>query len=822
MKQLKIFKIILIFGLISIIPPAFAQKGTYVDEIKFIQYLDENTALEEVKNGNLDMYYYRISSDRLEDSESRDKLKVYESTGGYYSILLNPTDEGPFNPFSIQEVRYAINFLVDRDLIVNELLGGFGTSMFSNYGSFSAEYLRVLDVIETFQFRYNPSFAEKVIADELNVRGAEKIDDVWNYENSPIEITFFIRSDDPVRKAIGEILSSELEEIGFKVNKEYGDLNKAYVMVYGSNPADQKWSLYTEGWGSSGFTRYDSVTLAQMYSPWFSNMPGNNNPSNWNYENDKLDELTQRIYSGEFSDKDERTSIIKNAMKEGVDESVRIFLASKIDQYVVNEKVDGVINALGAGVPSRFTPINVRTDSGTLDVGVKQIYQAAWNPIGGLGDTYSNQIWLSITDPILTGHPFSGEMMPIRSSWNVETNGINSSVQVPNDAIKWNPDSKKWDKVGNEVSAKSKITFDLKFNQWHHGPEMNMNDIIYSVYFLSEWGSERTKDDRTYDVDFSPQASQILNMLKGIRVIDENTIEVYTDFWHFDSGEIASWGSVWSSMPWEIMASMEQIVIDGKSSFSRTESITKNINWLSLIIPNDANQIKMQLDYFEENKHIPNTLKQFNPQNGFQNIRYDSSKKWIDENNHAVISNGPFYLDRYSPESRMIVIKSFDYGDYVFEQGKWKGFENVKFPSINSVEFVEPYVLGSNEDVHILTENSSEIHYFVINSVGEVIQNGIESIVNNSANINLEENREISEGVNTIKIFAASDEVLKPFEYSKSFIVISENKEIPDTKIMNDVKESQEDYSYALLIIPVLIGIAAIIIRKSRLSASNK
>ena len=822
MKQLKIFKIILIICLISIIPPAFAQKGTYVDEIKFIQYLDENTALEEVKNGNLDMYYYRISSDRLEDSESKDKLKVYESTGGYYSILLNPTDEGPFNPFSIQEIRYAINFLVDRDLIVNELLGGYGTAMFSNYGSFSAEYLRVLDVIETFQFKYNPSFAEKVIVDELSVRGAEKIDGVWNYENKPIEITFFIRSDDPVRKAIGEILSSELEEIGFKVNKEFGDLNKAYVLVYGSNPAEQKWSLYTEGWGSSGFTRYDSVTLAQMYSPWFSSMPGNNNPSNWNYENDKLDELTQRIYSGEFNDQDERTNIIKDAMKEGVNESVRIFLASKIDQYVVNENVNGVINALGAGVPSRFTPINVRTDSGTLDVGVKQIYQAAWNPIGGLGDTYSNQIWLSITDPILTGHPFSGEMMPIRSSWNVETNGINSSVQVPNDAIKWNPDSKKWDEVGDEVFAKSKITYDLKFNQWHHGPEMNMNDIIYSIYFLSEWGSERTENDRTYDSDFSPQASQILNMLKGVQVIDENTIEVYTDFWHFDSGEIASWGSVWSSMPWEIMAAMEQIVMDGKSSFSRTESITKNINWLSLIIPNDANQVKMQLNIFKENEHIPNALKQFNPQNGFQNIRYDSSQEWIDENNHAVISNGPFYLDRYSPDSRTIVIKSFDYGNYVFEQGKWKDFEDVKFPSINSVEFVQPYVLGSDEEILVLTENSSEIHYFMINSEGKIILNGIKEIVNNKANINFDGNSEINEGVHTIKIFAASDDVLKPYEYSKSFIIISDNREIPDTEIINDIKESKVDYWYVLFIIPILIVVSAIAIRRSRLSANNK
>ena len=509
-------------------------------------------------------------------------------------------------------------------------------------------------------------------------------------------------------------------------------------------------------------------------------------------------------------------------MKEGVNESVRIFLASKVDQYVTNENVDGVINALGAGVPSRFTPINVRTDSGTLNVGVKQIYQAAWNPIGGLGDTYSNQIWLSITDPILTGHPFSGKMMPIRSEWNVESNGIDSSIQVPGDAIRWNTDSKKWDRVGSDVLAKSKITYDLKFNQWHHGPEMNMNDIIYSVYFLSEWGSERTENDRTYDSDFSPQASQILNTLKGIRIIDSNTIEVYTDFWHFDSGEIASWGSVWSSMPWEIIASMEQIVIDGKSSFSRTESITKNINWFSLIIPNDANQVKMQLNDFKQKEFVPDSLVQFNPDNSFQDVRYNSSLRWIDENNHAVISNGPFYLDRYSPDSRMIVIKSFDYGDYLFEQGKWEEFENVKFPSINSVEFVQPYVLDSNEKIQVSTENSSEIHYFIVNSEGEIVLNGVEQITNDNTNINLEKISESGEGVNTVKIFAASDEVLKPFEYSKSFIVIAENKIIPDSEILDQVMESQTEYWQILLIIPIFSIIAILIIRRSRLSTNNK
>jgi peptide/nickel transport system substrate-binding protein len=313
-----------------------------------------------------------------------------------------------------------------------------------------------------------------------------------------------------------------------------------------------------------------------------------------------------------------------------------------------------------------------------------------------------------------------------------------------------------------------------------------------------------------------------LNTLKGIRIIDENTIEVYTDFWHFDSGEIASWGSVWSSMPWEIMASMEQIVIDGKSSFSRTESITKNINWLSLIIPNDANQVKMQLNTFKENEHIPNALKQFNPQNGFQNIRYDSSQEWIDKNNHAVISNGPFYLDRYSPDSRTIVIKSFDYGNYVFEQGKWNEFEDIKFPSINSVEFSQPYVLGSNEEILVSTENSTEIHYFIINSEGKIILNEISEVVNNKVNINLDENSEIIEGVNTIKIFAASDDILKPYEYSKSFIIISNNKEIPKVEVISEIKESEVNYWYVLTIIPIFSIIAILMIRKSRFSTNNK
>ena len=51
------------------IPSAYAEKGAYLDGVDFVQYLDENTALEEIAAGNLEkMDYYRIPAERLDES----------------------------------------------------------------------------------------------------------------------------------------------------------------------------------------------------------------------------------------------------------------------------------------------------------------------------------------------------------------------------------------------------------------------------------------------------------------------------------------------------------------------------------------------------------------------------------------------------------------------------------------------------------------------------------------------------------------------------------------------------------------------------------
>jgi len=771
----------------------FAEKGSFVDEVKFIQYLDENTAFEEVRNGNLDIYYFRVSSDRIDTVKAREGIQVFESTGGSYSILVNPSVSEDFNPFSISELRFALNYLVDRNLIVNELIGGYGRTMISNYGIFAADYLTIIDEIESFHFKYNPSLASQIITEELEKAGAEKIDNYWYYDGKQIEITFFIRSDDPVRKSIGEILSSELENVGFKVKKDFGDLNKAFVVVYGSNPADQKWHLYTEGWGSSGFSKYDSVGLAQMYSPWFSNMPGNNDPNYWNYENDYIDSITKKIYAGDFNSAEERSSLIEKATIEGVSESVRIFLASKTDQFVASNDIDGVINALGAGITTRFTPINVISDNDPVVVGVKQIYQGSWNPIGGFSDTYSNQVWLNLYDPAAFSHPYTGETIPVRTEWQVENFGNQEKILVPNDAITWDIGCQSWKKVGANQEATSKVTFDLILGNWHHEQSMDMNDILHSIYFLLEWGSELHEGDKTYDSVYSPQAAQNAKTLIGIKPIDDDTIEVYIDYWHFDEAEIALWATPWSSMPWELMGSMEQAVIDGKVSFSRSGAVSKSVNWLSLIVPNDANMLKEQLVEFKEIKYIPPSLQ--DSEHGWQYFeqRYDAAIEWIDENGHAVISNGPFYLDNYSPESRTITINSFDSTGYPFDAGKWEEFEQIKFPKITNVEIPNVVDLKKELSVIVHTTDSSAIHYFISNSKGETVTSGVKSVSNGLSEIGLtaKESLQLDVGANTLKVFASSEEALRPDVYETSFLVVEGQTELPTVPI-SEIEASSE------------------------------
>jgi peptide/nickel transport system substrate-binding protein len=802
---------------------AFAEKGTFVDTIQFIQYLDESTAIEEIKKKNLDIYYSRIPAELISDTDTSN-LKIFYTTGGSFSILVNPAQGEEFNPFYYQKARFALNYLVDRKLIVDELMSGYGVVMTSNYGPFDPDFLNIVSELERFHFRYNPELANSMISEAMEEAGAQKIDGKWYYDNKQVTVTFFIRNDDPVRKSIGEVISSELEKAGFAVKKDFGDLNKAYVLVYGSDPADLKWSLYTEGYaGRSAFVKYDPLGLAQMYSPWYSNMPGFNNPQYWNYKNEKLDELTQKIYSSNYTSYDERAELIRQATILGVNESVRIFLAAKIDPFVVNKNVDGVINDFGGGIQTRFTPINSRTNDDTLKIGVKQIYQGAWNPVRGLADAYSKNIWDVLYDPGMFKNPYSGQNFAVRQDWAVETAGPTGKLDVPDGAIFWDPAQQKWVSAEGK-KATSKVTYDLLWSNWHHGQKMDMNDVLYSVYFTQEWGSAQTQNDKTFDPEYTPTASQSAKTLIAVRPIDDNTIEIYVDYWHFDETEIADWGGVWVTMPWEPMAAMEKAVIDGKASFSRTDSQAKSLNWLSLIIPRDAQLVSQYLKEFSESDYVPPALEKFGNTIQYYDSRYQSTISWIEQKNHAVISNGPFYLDSYSPEARTITVRAFDDESYPFSAGHWSSFEQVSLPQITSIEVPDKIIRGQDITIPITAEHSTDLYYFVNDASGAEITSGIIQVQNGSAEILLDSTitNTMMVGGHDIKVYAISDSVLRPDIYLTSFSAVDKIDETYTETIIESKKpEVQNNYGIISIILGAIIVGVILYIRKSRKSRTN-
>ncbi len=222
---------------------------------------------------------------------------------------------------------------------------------------------------------------------------------------------------------------------------------------------------------------------------------------------------------------------------------------------------------------------------------------------------------------------------------------------------------------------------------------------------------------------------------------------------------------------------------------------------------------------FKNTDYIPNALKDSRDAAYFEN-RYDYSIKWIENNNHAVISNGPFYLESYSPESRTITVKEFKDESYPFKIGKWEQFENAKFPEIKKVDIKNTLQKGAELNVDIKAENSDSILYFLTNSNGEMISSKTIELDDENITITIpsETTKDFGMGANNIKIFAISNSVLKPDFYESSFIVTEKGEGLP-TSIPSDKIFVENESNVWFWIIPVGIVFLSIIILKKRFQA---
>lgn len=753
------------------------EKGAYTDNVRFIQYLDGNTALQEIKTGNLDTYYFRIPLEKVSSISNDNALKIYEKNAGSFAFLLNPApskDPNVLNPFQFKEIRFAINYLINREFVVDEILNGFGSVQTDPFGISSPEYESIIPILESYNFKYNPNLAKETIDKVLAANGAIKAEGKWTYKGTPILIKFMIRSDDLPRKSIGEILANQLDNIGFTVERNYGDLNKANIIVYGTDPKELGWQIYTEAFGgTSAFVRYNPVTAAQMYSPYFGKMPGWANPSFWNYQNSTLDKITQSIEFSNFTTQEERNELLRQAVSSGIQESVRIFISQNIDPYVASSSIKGLINDFGAGISTSKSLINARSDKNatTINVGVKQIYQGAWNGVAGCSDIYCIDILSLVSDSATSRNPYTGEVIPLRTQWtNITTMGPEKRLAVDTDALKWNSRNQIWEKVG-ENTSKSKVTYHMIYSNWQNGQPMSKADLIYPLYFLYEWSTKTNSTDLAFDPEYAAQAVIALQYLRGTKFLDDSTAISFVDYWHFDSKEIAEFAPVWAVSPWEVNAAIERLVKNGNFAYSRSEATVRNIEWLSLIIPSHAQAIKLELEEMKSERFVPTALKDYvTIEDAIK--RYDASIKWISEHNHAIIGNGPFEIKNYNPTGKVITLTAFRDSTYPFPKGYWSGFETAKLAKFDKVQQPKvvksglPFSITGNITIGGNYDSNASLTYFITDKNNRLVTQGQGVWMDNKGNfvitINSTTTKEMSNGPNEFELFVKSNYALRP------------------------------------------------------------
>jgi len=661
--------------------PPHQKPGPAAERLIFRAFNVDRAPLD-LKAGQMDLYLFPIKTAAAQELRGQQGVRLYQAPATALSLILNPAPapQGQLNPFSIKEVRQAMQYLVNREFIARDIYRGAALPMVTHLSPRDFDFLSIYDIDRGSGIRYAPEQARDQIAQAMRKVGAELVGGKWQFKGQPIRLKFIARVEDE-RREVGDLIRAELEKAGFTVAMSYQTFAPAVLTVYSGDPKALEWNLYTEGWGRGAPSRYDDGSINSSYAPWLGNMPGWQQGGFWQYENKDLDELGKKLFRGEFKSQDERNQLYRRMTQIGLDESVRIWLVTAVNSFPANSNLTGITEDIVAGprnpyaLREAYIPGKDQVTVGNLWVWTER---TTWNPIGGFGDVYSSEIFRNMADPPLRNHPFTGEVQPFRADFKVDTAGPNNKLNIPNDAVVWDAGSGKWASVAASAKATSKVTFDYSRyfkSRWHHGQPISMADVIYSI--AQGFDLAYNPDKAKVEVALAVTSRPLLETFKGFRVVDANKLEVYVDYWHFEPSQIAAYASPSGlSMPWEILAAMDDVVFkQRKAGYSDTAAARYDVPWLSLVMDKDARLVLRTLREFASNNYVPEGVFQVagkslvSPQEA--KARYQAAMDWFNKYGHLVISQGPFFLAKYDPPAQYAELRAFRDETYPYKPGNF-------------------------------------------------------------------------------------------------------------------------------------------------------
>src|SRR5256712_442473 len=201
--------------------------GGIVDQVQWFTQRDASQALLQLDTNQMDIYAGSlITQAQVQAAHADPAIRTTDSYGWDTDLFVNPVPvnqslaPGVFNPFAIREIRQAMNYLIDRNYINEEIFGGYGHPHATIWTNVSPEVTRDPFFFRDLNRENEPNYtrAHAMVSDGLNASGATYNGTAWFWHGNPITINVIERVEDR-RHLIGQYVSTQLRALGPQVNE---------------------------------------------------------------------------------------------------------------------------------------------------------------------------------------------------------------------------------------------------------------------------------------------------------------------------------------------------------------------------------------------------------------------------------------------------------------------------------------------------------------------------------------------------------------------------------------------------------------------------
>jgi len=759
-------------------PVMTERHGGWLDEID-VSVVDGESAITQLQAGTIDFFSFNLASN-VYPAIKEAGLSTTQSLGGYYGISLNPamfTDTNVLNPFSNRKIREALNWLIDRNYVNQEIYAGGSLPKLLPITTQLVEYTNLVDTARALEskYAYNVERAKAVIDAEMPGMGAELgSDGKWQFNGAPVTIAFLIRPDgDGTRKPIGDYVSNQLESIGFTVDRQYKTSSEAFPIWLGTAAADGQWHMYTAGYNSSGLgsLRDESGNIQQSY---LNTSVQAGEPYISNVSDPEFQKLGDDLAQGKYSSKEERDAWMARALELSLEDSLFVWV---IDQQVYapyNNNVQATFDLATGPESTNVGPYNLRfigEEGGTMKIGTNDLFTQPWNTVAG-----SNWVWDAHvmratamgTSNInggagLMADPYTGlaypqriesaeltykEGLPINQSLDWLTVKTAPQIDVPGDAwVDWDAKEQKWITAaekfpdGLTANVKSVVVYPADLFEtvkWHDGSPISVGDFVMSMIEGFDPGKP---DSPIYDESLALSIDAGLVSFKGYRITSTNplTIEAYNDT--YNSSAELNITPLWPQSPfgltgdnnWQILAISNLAEAAGELAYTSDKADASEIENTSWIGGPSLEILSKYLDQAARESYIPfePTLGQYITKEE-ADLRYANLKKWYADHGHFWIGTGPYYLDQVFTTEKSLVLKNFT--DFVDLADRWAVFSEPKLAQIvldgpGQVKAGDEAVFDvivnlKGKDQAYLNSDIRQVKYILYDTTGAVVSIG--------------------------------------------------------------------------------------------------